>query len=71
VTPAELVAVTLKYGDIGTIRRMGALLEREGVPDPLLKKARKSTAEDIQPDPLDILPNQNEARSNAAGRGHQ
>ena len=26
VTAAELVAVTLKYGDIGTIRRMGALL---------------------------------------------
>lgn len=38
VTPAELVAVTLKYGDIGTIRRMGALLEREGVANPLLKK---------------------------------
>jgi hypothetical protein len=31
VTPTELVSVTLKYGDIGTIRRMGALLEREGV----------------------------------------
>ncbi|TMA78109.1 MAG: hypothetical protein E6J74_42135 [Deltaproteobacteria bacterium] len=42
VTPAELVAVTLKYGDIGTIRRMGALLEREGVPDPLLKKLEKA-----------------------------
>jgi len=42
VTPAELVAVTLKYGDIGTIRRMGALLEREGVPSALLKKIEKS-----------------------------
>ena len=42
VTPAELVAVTLKYGDIGTIRRMGALLEREGVPSALLKKLEKS-----------------------------
>jgi len=42
VTPAELVAVTLKYGDIGTIRRMGALLEREGVPSPLLKKLEKA-----------------------------
>lgn len=38
VTPAELVTVTLKYGDIGTIRRMGALLEREGIATPLLKK---------------------------------
>ncbi len=38
VTPGELVAMTLKYGDIGTIRRMGALLEREGVAKPLLKK---------------------------------
>lgn len=42
VTPAELVAVTLKYGDIGTIRRMGALLEREGVANPLLKKLEKA-----------------------------
>ena len=30
VTPKELVSLTLKYGDIGTVRRMGALLEREG-----------------------------------------
>jgi predicted transcriptional regulator of viral defense system len=42
VTPAELVAVTLKYGDIGTIRRMGALLERQGVASPLLKKLEKA-----------------------------
>ena len=42
VTPAELVSVTLKYGDIGTIRRMGALLEREGVASPLLKKLEKA-----------------------------
>jgi predicted transcriptional regulator of viral defense system len=42
VTPAELVSVTLKYGDIGTIRRMGALLEREGVASPLLTKLEKA-----------------------------
>jgi predicted transcriptional regulator of viral defense system len=42
VTPAELVSVTLKYGDIGTIRRMGALLEREGVAPTLLKKLEKA-----------------------------
>ncbi len=41
VTPDELVSVTLNYGDIGTIRRMGALLEREGVATPLLKKLEK------------------------------
>jgi predicted transcriptional regulator of viral defense system len=42
VTPGELVSVTLKYGDIGTIRRMGALLEREGVASPLLKKLERA-----------------------------
>ena len=42
VTPADLVSITLKYGDIGTIRRMGALLEREGVRSPLLKKLEKA-----------------------------
>jgi len=45
VTPAELVSVTLKYGDIGTIRRMGALLEGEGVASPLLKKLEKALLE--------------------------
>jgi predicted transcriptional regulator of viral defense system len=43
VTAAELVAVTLKYGDIGTIRRIGALLEREEVANPLLKKLEKAS----------------------------
>ena len=42
VTPADLVSVTLKYSDIGTIRRMGALLEREGVQSSLLKKLEKA-----------------------------
>jgi predicted transcriptional regulator of viral defense system len=42
VMPAELVSVTLKYGDIGTIRRMGALLEQEKVREPLLKKLEKA-----------------------------
>src|SRR3972149_1897048 len=30
ISPPELVKVTLRYGDTGTIRRMGALLERQG-----------------------------------------
>jgi predicted transcriptional regulator of viral defense system len=42
VTPAELVAVTLKYGDIGTMRRIGVLLEREGASVPLLRKLEKA-----------------------------
>ncbi|MBI2089148.1 MAG: type IV toxin-antitoxin system AbiEi family antitoxin domain-containing protein [Deltaproteobacteria bacterium] len=42
ITPADLVSVTLRYGDKGTIRRMGALLEREGVARPLLKKLERA-----------------------------
>lgn len=41
VSAAELARCTLRYGDTGTIRRMGALLEREGVAEaPLQKLAR-------------------------------
>ncbi len=38
VSAAELVKSALRYGDIGTIRRLGALLEREGIPKTLLGK---------------------------------
>jgi len=38
VTPAAIVAVTLRYGDLGTIRRIGALLARRGVNAALLRK---------------------------------
>jgi predicted transcriptional regulator of viral defense system len=38
VSAGALVKSTLLYGDIGTIRRMGALLERESVPERLLGK---------------------------------
>ena len=38
VRASELVNATLKYGDKGTIRRMGVLLEREGVKASLLRK---------------------------------
>lgn len=51
VAPADLVAVTLKYGDIGTIRRMGALLEREGVGRPLLTKLEKALPKTSSPIP--------------------
>lgn len=51
VTQAELVFVTLKYGDIGTIRRMGALLEREGVASSLLKKVERALPKTSSPIP--------------------
>jgi predicted transcriptional regulator of viral defense system len=51
VKPAEIIFVTLKYGDIGTIRRIGALLEREGVANPLLKKLEKALPQTTSPIP--------------------
>ena len=42
VTAADLVTLTLRYGDIGTIRRVGVLLEREGVPQPLLTELEEA-----------------------------
>lgn len=42
VTAVDLVRVTLRYGNISTIRRMGALLEREGVSDQLLRKLKRA-----------------------------
>jgi len=41
VAAAELVKATLRYGDTGTIRRMGALLERERVDKALLRKLER------------------------------
>jgi predicted transcriptional regulator of viral defense system len=38
VSAPDLIASTLRYGDVGTIRRIGLLLEREGVSAPQLKK---------------------------------
>jgi predicted transcriptional regulator of viral defense system len=42
VTPRELVEVTLKYGDIGTIRRVAALLEMVVVDTSLLRKLERA-----------------------------
>jgi predicted transcriptional regulator of viral defense system len=42
VGAAELVKCALRYGDTGTIRRMGALLEREGVDPALLRKLERA-----------------------------
>src|SRR3990172_6286510 len=41
VQPAELVRIALRYGDVGAIRRIGVLLEREGVDERLLHKLEK------------------------------
>ena len=38
VRPAELVRITLRYGDVGAIRRIGALLDREGVDERQLRR---------------------------------
>lgn len=50
VSAAALVKCTLRYGDVSTIRRIGALLEREGIAETLLRKlerALKSTSSTI------------------------
>ncbi len=39
---ADLVRVTLRYGDVGTIRRIGALLDLEGVEAALLRKLQRA-----------------------------
>jgi predicted transcriptional regulator of viral defense system len=42
VSAADLTKTTLRYGDTGTIRRIGALLEREKVGDGLLRRLEKA-----------------------------
>jgi predicted transcriptional regulator of viral defense system len=51
VTATELVKVTLRYGDTGTVRRIGALLEREGVSKSLLQKLEQSLKPTTSPIP--------------------
>ena len=41
LSAAELVDETLRYGDIGTVRRLGVFLEREGVKELLLRKLER------------------------------
>ncbi len=42
ITADELVKITLKYGDKGTIRRIGLLLEKEGIETKLLRKLEQA-----------------------------
>ena len=51
MSPAELVETTLKYGDKGTIRRIGYLLEQEGIPSPMLRRLQKAL-----PKPSSLIP---------------
>lgn len=44
VGASELVDVALRYGDKGTIRRIGALLEMQGIETGLLRKLEKALA---------------------------
>jgi len=41
VSAKELVRVTVRYGDIGTVRRMAALLDRAGVDAALLRRLER------------------------------
>jgi len=45
VSPEALVATTLRYGDLGTVRRMGALLAQQGVSAALLWKLDRALPE--------------------------
>jgi len=51
VEAKELVDLTLRYGDKGTIRRIGALLEREGVAETLLRKLERALPATSSPIP--------------------
>ena len=42
VDPADLVKVTVRYGNTGTIRRIGALLEKFGVAEKILKRLERA-----------------------------
>jgi predicted transcriptional regulator of viral defense system len=42
VSPAELVSAAIRYGNQGTVRRIGALLERESVKNTLLQKLERT-----------------------------
>ena len=41
VDPQELVTLTLRFGNLGTIRRIGALLDRLSIEEKLLKKLER------------------------------
>ena len=42
ITAQKLATLTLRYGDKGTLRRIGALLDREGIAGPVLGKLERA-----------------------------
>jgi predicted transcriptional regulator of viral defense system len=42
VRPVELARATLRYGDVGTMRRIGALLEREGANAAVVRQLQRA-----------------------------
>ena len=42
ITPADLAKTTVRYGNLGTIRRIGALLERMRVDETVLKRLQRA-----------------------------
>jgi predicted transcriptional regulator of viral defense system len=53
VRPANLVRCTLRYGDVGTIRRIGAVLEDGGVSEPMLRRLGRALSPTTSSIPLD------------------
>ena len=51
VKAADLVTLTLRYGDKGTLRRIGALLERAGIDEALLRKLDRALPTTSSPIP--------------------
>ena len=47
----DLVELTLRYGDRGTVRRIGALLDRQGVAEALLRKLERTLPPTTSPIP--------------------
>lgn len=41
ISPADLSQITICFGNLGTIRRIGALLEQIGVQEPLIKRLQR------------------------------
>ncbi len=56
VDPPDLVRTTIRYGNLGTIRRIGAILERVAVDEKILKRMTASVTRSTAKIPL--VPNQ-------------
>ncbi|HEY3383163.1 MAG TPA: hypothetical protein VGK32_15435 [Vicinamibacterales bacterium] len=51
VLPADLVRITLRFGDVGAIRRIGALLDREGVNERHMRRLEQELRTPTNPIP--------------------